>query len=57
MTPLVHAKKLGAKLGLDNLYIKNDSVNPTFSSSVFIASGMGRILMSGSVAFRPFPVT
>ena len=31
MTPLVHAKKLGAKLGLDNLYIKNDSVNPTFS--------------------------
>ena len=28
-----------------------------FSSSVFIASGMGRILMSGSVAFRPFPVT
>lgn len=31
-TPLVHAKRLGAKLGLDNLYIKNDSVNfPTLS--------------------------
>ena len=30
-TPLVHAKNLGGKLGLDHLYIKNDSVNPTFS--------------------------
>ena len=30
-TPLVHAKNLGRKLGLDYLYIKNDSVNPTFS--------------------------
>ncbi len=30
-TPLIHAKNLGRKLGLDNLYIKNDSVNPTFS--------------------------
>jgi len=31
MTPLIHAKKLGEKLGLENLYIKNDTVNPTFS--------------------------
>jgi threonine synthase len=30
-TPLWHAKNLGAALGLKNLYIKNDSVNPTFS--------------------------
>ncbi len=30
-TPLVRAKNLGRALGLDNLYIKNDSVNPTFS--------------------------
>ncbi|MFN0117698.1 MAG: threonine synthase [Elusimicrobiota bacterium] len=30
-TPLLHAKNLGALLGLKNLYIKNDSVNPTFS--------------------------
>ena len=30
-TPLIHAKNLGHKLGLDNLYIKNDSVNPTYS--------------------------
>jgi len=31
MTPLVKAEKLGKKIGLHNLYIKNDSVNPTFS--------------------------
>ena len=31
MTPLTKAEKLGKKLGLKNLYIKNDSVNPTFS--------------------------
>ena len=31
MTPLFHAKNLGAALGLKKLYIKNDSVNPTFS--------------------------
>lgn len=30
-TPLTRADKLGEKLGLKNLYIKNDSVNPTFS--------------------------
>ena len=31
MTPLTKAEKLGEVLGLKNLYIKNDSVNPTFS--------------------------
>lgn len=31
MTPLTKAENLGRALGLDNLYIKNDSVNPTFS--------------------------
>ena len=31
MTPLIKADNLGEKLGLRNLYIKNDSVNPTFS--------------------------
>lgn len=30
-TPLIKAKNLGLALGLNNLYIKNDSVNPTFS--------------------------
>ena len=30
-TPLQRAPRLGAKLGLQELYVKNDSVNPTFS--------------------------
>jgi threonine synthase len=30
-TPLVHAKNLGKALGIENLYIKNDTVNPTWS--------------------------
>ena len=31
MTPLVKADRLGAELGLTNLYLKNDSMNPTNS--------------------------
>ena len=30
-TPLIRARNLGQRLGLDELYVKNDSVNPTFS--------------------------
>jgi threonine synthase len=30
-TPLIKAPNLGKRLGLNNLYIKNDSVNPSFS--------------------------
>ena len=30
-TPLMKADNLGKALGLDNLYLKNDSVNPSFS--------------------------
>ncbi len=30
-TPLLKARNLGKRLGLHNLYIKNDSVNPSFS--------------------------
>ena len=30
-TPLVKCNNLGRLLGLENLYVKNDSVNPTFS--------------------------
>ena len=30
-TPLIKARNLGKRLGLNNLYIKNDSVNPSFS--------------------------
>ena len=31
MTPLVHATRLGAELGLTNLYLKNETMNPTNS--------------------------
>ncbi len=31
LTPLQNADSLGARLGLKNLFVKNDSVNPTFS--------------------------
>jgi len=31
MTPLVHAERLGAKLGLSELYIKDEGLNPTGS--------------------------
>ena len=37
-TPLIHAQNLGRRLGLENLYIKNDSVNPTF-----LVQGQGRL--------------
>lgn len=30
-TPLIRAERLGQELGLDNLYIKNDCLNPTYS--------------------------
>ena len=30
-TPLVHARSLGASIGLDRLYIKDESLNPTNS--------------------------
>jgi threonine synthase len=31
LTPLLHAKTLGARLGLDRLYVKDESLNPTNS--------------------------
>jgi threonine synthase len=37
MTPLIEATRLGARLGLDRLYIKDESLNPTAS---FNARGM-----------------
>ncbi|WP_322797251.1 threonine synthase [Tepidiforma sp.] len=46
-TPLVRAKNLGRALGLNNLYIKNDTVNPTWSFKdrvVAVASSRAREL-------------
>jgi threonine synthase len=47
LTPLVRAENLGRVLGLRNLWIKNDTVNPTFSFKdrpVSIASSKAREL-------------
>ncbi|MES4791758.1 MAG: threonine synthase [Chloroflexota bacterium] len=46
-TPLIRAKNLGRVLGLNNLYIKNDTVNPTWSFKdrvVAVASSRAREL-------------
>jgi threonine synthase len=31
MTPVIHARRLGARMGLDSLYIKDEGLNPTGS--------------------------
>ena len=46
-TPLIRAKNLGKALGLNNLYIKNDTTNPTWSFKdrvVAVASSRAREL-------------
>jgi len=46
-TPLIHAKNLGKLLGLPKLYIKNDTMNPTWSFKdrvVAVASSRAREL-------------
>ncbi len=46
-TPLIHARNLGKLLGLPNLYIKNDTMNPTWSFKdrvVAVASSRAREL-------------
>jgi threonine synthase len=46
-TPLIRAKNLGRALGLNNLYIKNDTMNPTWSFKdrvVAVASSRAREL-------------
>jgi len=48
MTPLLHAQRLGAQLGLERLYIKEEGQNPTnsfkargLSAAVTVAKGLG----------------
>jgi len=53
-TPLVHARNLGRKLGLNRLYIKNDSVNhPTFSFKDRVVS----VAVSKAIEFGFDPVS
>src|SRR5947207_4821497 len=48
MTPLIHAVRLGERLGLSNLYIKDEGLNPTasfkargLSAAVTMANALG----------------
>jgi threonine synthase len=46
-TPLLHATRLGEKLGLRNVWLKNDAVNPTYSfkdRAVSVATTVAREL-------------
>src|SRR3954469_18908451 len=45
-TPLVHAKRLGADLGLDRLFVKDESLNPTNS---FKARGLAAAVTKASL--------
>lgn len=45
-TPLVHAKRLGRELGLDRLFIKDESLNPTNS---FKARGLAAAVTKASI--------
>jgi threonine synthase len=44
-TPLIHARRLGASLGLTNLFIKDESINPTNS---FKARGLSAAISRAS---------
>jgi threonine synthase len=48
MTPLIHARRLGARIGLDRLYVKDEGMNPTasfkargLSAAVTMAKALG----------------
>ena len=48
MTPLIHARHLGAELGLERLFVKEEGQNPTnsfkargISAAVTVAKGLG----------------
>jgi len=52
-TPLLRAERLGALIGLDNLYLKNDCVNPTYSFKdrvVAVAASRARELGIDTIA-------
>ena len=52
-TPLVHARRLGHALGLDHLYVKDESLNPTNS---FKARGLSAAVTRALSRGREDPV-
>ena len=53
-TPMIKARNLGKRLGLNNLYIKNDSVNPSYSFKDRVVS-VATTKAIGSSDSRPWP--
>ena len=50
-TPLLHAKKIGEKIGLPNLYLKLESMNPTWSyKDRLCCVGVSRAIQDGAPA-------
>ena len=49
MTPVIHMRRLGARLGLDALYVKDEGLNPTGS---FKARGLSAAVTRASGAIR-----
>src|SRR5687767_11026452 len=49
-TPLIHARRLGATLGLDRLFIKDESLNP---GHAFAASGQAAAIRGGEGVGAP----
>jgi threonine synthase len=58
LTPLIHARRLGATLGLERLYIKDESLNPTnsFKARNISAPGRSRCRRPATPATRPPPI-
>ncbi len=53
MTPLIHARRLGQRLGLQNLYVKDEGLNPTGSfkaRGLSAAVTMAKMLHAGTLA-------
>ena len=55
-TPLVKAERLGKVLGLDNLWVKNDTANPTgsFKDRVELRILFGKRISCNSMMFQKF---
>lgn len=49
MTPMVHATKLGEKIGLENLYLKDETANPTGTTKYRMAAVSLPYLFEGGV--------
>src|SRR5581483_9532088 len=52
-TPLIHANNLARELGLNHVYLKNDTVNPTYSFKDRVVSVAGAVAAHAARAGLP----